>query len=461
MNLLTEFISNLPAPEAAKIAQIPLRGVQEEVWNALQLQIKSKNYNKDAITDELKISQAHFDKIISELLLKCYKCLCPDEGISLLDFLAKRSFYHKHFYHELKRQIKHAQKTLANEALGQFYKSAMNLIHRNMLIMHKDIEQIKALGEAYVKLAPKEEQKDATLLLKCRLIYTQIDYEFAAGNIKAKEELFTKRLNTELVLHNTSNEEIVYEYFLTRIYFFHGLEQFNNVLKIVDEATLALQRFDTALKRTFIKKLLFKKSEALYYMSRFDEAFQLCKELMEDEECKEFNEIGYFTTKFIQICLITGQLDKAKEVVEGILLPYGTKIREQLAIRDVINFSKYYLFAKQFDKAFEFIQLGFEKNPKAKYFQYEIELRNLQTAYFYLSGKKNDAVEMCDKHIKFLRSHGYGVRDSSFPHFYIVIKSLFAKHGKLPKKEQEMFDRYQLGSYGVYGQLLEFIRKAS
>ena len=32
MNLLTEFISNLPAPEAAKIAQIPLRGVQEEVW---------------------------------------------------------------------------------------------------------------------------------------------------------------------------------------------------------------------------------------------------------------------------------------------------------------------------------------------------------------------------------------------------------------------------------------------
>ena len=170
MNLLTEFISNLPAPEAAKIAQIPLRGVQEEVWNALQLQIKSKNYNKDAITDELKISQAHFDKIISELLLKCYKCLCPDEGISLLDFLAKRSFYHKHFYHELKRQIKHAQKTLANEALGQFYKSAMNLIHRNMLIMHKDIEQIKALGEAYVKLAPKEEQKDATLLLKCRFL---------------------------------------------------------------------------------------------------------------------------------------------------------------------------------------------------------------------------------------------------------------------------------------------------
>lgn len=461
MNLLTEFISNLPASEAAKIAQIPLRGVQEEVWNALQLQIKSKKYDKDAITDELKISQAHFDKIISELLLKCYKCLCPDEGISLLDFLAKRSFYNKHFYHELKRQIKHAQKTLANEALGQFYKSAMNLIHRNMLIMHKDIAQIKALGEAYIKLAPKSEEKDAQLLVKCRLIYTQIDNEFAAGTIKANEELFAQRLNTELVLHPTANEELIFEYFLTRIYFSHGLEKFGQVLSIVDEATVALERFDSPLKRTFLKKLLFKKSEALYYLSRFDESYQLCKELIEDEECKAFTEIGYYTTKFIQICLITGQLAKAKEVVEGILLPYGNKVREQLAIRDVISFAKYYLFARQYDKAFDFIQLGFEKNPKAKYFQYEVELRNLQTAYFYLSGNKTDAVEMCDKHIKFLRSHGYGVRDSSFPHFYIVIKALFDKQGKLPAKEQAMFDRYQLGSYGVYGRLLQLIQKSS
>lgn len=75
----------------------------------------------------------------------------------------------------------------------------MNLIHRNLLIMHKDIKLIKELGEAYIKHAPKHELKDATLLVKCRIIYTQIDYEFAAGNIKAKEELFTKRLNTELV----------------------------------------------------------------------------------------------------------------------------------------------------------------------------------------------------------------------------------------------------------------------
>jgi hypothetical protein len=90
-----------------------------------------------------------------------------------------------------------------------------------------------------------------SLLVKCRLIYTQIDNEFAAGTIKANEELFAQRLNTELVLHPTANEELIFEYFLTRIYFSHGLEKFGQVLSIVDEATVALERFDSPLKRTF------------------------------------------------------------------------------------------------------------------------------------------------------------------------------------------------------------------
>jgi hypothetical protein len=125
--------------------------------------------------------------------------------------------------------------------------------------------------------------------------------------------------------------------------------------------------------------------------------------------------------------------------------------------RDIFSFIKYFLFNGQYEEAFKFIQLGFEKNPKGKYFQYEIELRNLQTAYFFLSGKQEVAVQGCARHIKYLRFHGYGQNKSDYPYFYVLTRAIFDKKtggGDLTAKEKQMLERYQRGSYAIYGRLL-------
>ena len=67
------------------------------------------------------------------------------------------------------------------------------------------------------------------------------------------------------------------------------------------------------------------------------------------------------------------------------------------------------------------------------------------------------AVQMCNKHIKYLRSHGYGIKQSDFPFFYVLTKTMHEKKQlgkKFSAKENEMLQRYQLGSYAVYGKLL-------
>jgi hypothetical protein len=132
--------------------------------------------------------------------------------------------------------------------------------------------------------------------------------------------------------------------------------------------------------------------------------------------------------------------------------------------RDIISVAKYFLFEGNYALAHEFILLGFEKNPKGKYFQYEVELRNLQTACFYLEGQQDVALSMCRKHVRFLTAHGYGVDTSNFPFYYLLIKS-FAKSQKLNKslspQDLQMLDRYQKGSYAIYGKLLLKMRESA
>ena len=64
---------------------------------------------------------------------------------------------------------------------------------------------------------------------------------------------------------------------------------------------------------------------------------------------------------------------------------------------------------------------------------------------------------MCNKHIKYLRSHKYGIRQSDFPYFYVLTKAIYDKterNKNLTAREEMMLQRYQQGSYAVYGKLL-------
>nr|MBP6730561.1 hypothetical protein [Chitinophagales bacterium] len=293
--------------------------------------------------------------------------------------------------------------------------------------------------------------------VECRLMYVQIDKLFAAALIHAQGNEVRKQIDALGPLPEDADEELAFAYWWLNIYFYHATENFEQAAVVAKQAIAVLAKYSSEQNSYNILRIELKLAELLYYSSRFDESFAGFQKWIKASDPDSIPDSRFYIAKYLQVCLITNKLTEAKEVLDYCFKRPISYLKEILLPRDIISFAKYYLFSARYDEAFEFIQLGFARNPKGQYFQYEVELRNLQTAYFFLTRQKKLAIQMCNKHIKYLRSHKYGIRQSDFPYFYVLTKAIYDKterNKNLTAREEMMLQRYQQGSYAVYGKLL-------
>ncbi len=461
MNLLFEFLKNLPEAELRKLKALVLRGTTDKVFRAMLAQAETGTFNRNKIQKSLQLTDSHFDKISSELLYKSYHTLFPEKGLELLKFLSYKVTYVKHFYKELSRQQRFIDKSEDKKLKALFYKTTINHMHYNLSIMNKDGQVMKQLSKKYVAALPKNELAAARLWVSCRLIFNSIDHLFASGHIISESKKVFAQIQKLGSPEKLTDPELLFEYYWVLTYYYISIEQFATGAEVAGKAVDALKNFCGEEVALNIVRLEMKRAELLYFSSRFQESFQKYHEVLTGPLVDVIQERGYYITKYIQVSLITGHLSEAKKMVESFIQFYARRTDETIPVREVFSCIKYYLFAGEYDTAFHYLQLGFQRNPKGKYFQYEVELRNLQVALFYLWGREEDILQMCERNIKYLRSHGYGVRDSDFPYFYVVARAIFESKttGRaLRPLEEEKFNRYNIGSYALYGRLLQMMR---
>jgi len=317
------------------------------------------------------------------------------------------------------------------------------------------------MAAKYVSIFNGDAKKEALFYTKCKLLFEEMERLFAASAIKEKVDILEAEFAALGKPESGFSAETVFDYLWIRIYFHHALENFATAIEVAQAALLTLSNYSGEKNEINMLRLHFKVNEFLYFLSRFDEAYEGYVQALNSPLIDNLHDRPYHVNKFIQLCLITGHIAEGGIILKKKLKQMEGKVGLTIIIRDVITYIKYYLFNGEYEQAFDFLQLGFEKNPKGKYFQYEIELRNLQTAYFFLSGRKEVVADMCRKHIKFLRNHDYTAANSDYPHFYILAKEMCDKpHSPLSARHQKMFDRYQRGSFAVYGRLLQLMKKA-
>ncbi len=457
MNLLFDFLKYLPEEKKRELGPIKPKGVTGKVWSLLYSYPATAKFNKQNLLETLKISAEHFDKISSELLLKCYHHLFGSDTGLVLEFLSKQRMYKRHFYAELKRQMNRLEGEKDKKRHIQFIRKCFELIHDNLPIADKDESVINWLGKKYIGLFKGREQEEAKQVVAYKILHTRIHKSFAAGNVMDEEQKFEKALKKTGPLPAGAGEELVAEYYFNHIYFYHAISHFDKSLQLTGDALNALKKFKSPANRINLMRLELKSAEYLYFTSRYDESYEKFERAMEQGMMDKIPDRGYYVTKFLQVALITGHTSIAGDILLEKRKKAGNRLALEISSRDILSFSKFYLLTGQYEEAFRFIQLGFEKNPKSVYFQYEVELRNLLTAYFVLSGQASQALEMCDRHIKFLRFHGYGIRTSSYPYFFLLVKAILAKknsYRNFTAKEEKMLQRYHQSTYALYGKLL-------
>lgn len=458
MNLLFEFLHHLPEEQKKLLDKLKPKGTTAEVFKFMREQANSGRFNRESILHVSGITNAHFDKITSELLQKCYAFLFDKNPYDLLLFLSKKGVYAKHYYKEQKKIQQHIFKSGDTAEKKKFLRACINHIHLNMPIALKDKQVLEELCRKYVQLHTGKEKVFATQWALCRTTYHQIDLLFAASVIKDDPSNVVLNLQKLPPPHTLIDSTIQFECYWVWIYYHVAVENFESAISLAEEATKQLSKQNSSETELNILRLNMKLAELYYFTNRFQDSYASLSNVFNARLAETLPEYGYCLTKYIQICCITNHLQDAQAQVEKVAGYYGVRLDETLPVRDAISFAKYYLFAGEYKKAFHFIQLGFQKNPKAKYFQYEIELRNLQTACFFLSGEKPEAVQMCERHLKFLRSHGYSVKESNYPYFYVLTKAIYLRQTEgrqFNATEAEKWQRYQQGTYALYGKLLE------
>ncbi len=115
-NLLAGFLQNTSAEQRNRLALLPVSGKEKIVWNYLSDKTEKGKFNKENALADLNITASHFDKICSELLVRCYKFLIPKGGINLLAFLTASRAWMPHFYKETSRQLKQLDKLSRTDA---------------------------------------------------------------------------------------------------------------------------------------------------------------------------------------------------------------------------------------------------------------------------------------------------------------------------------------------------------
>lgn len=453
MNLLFEFVQHLPEKELAALAPDADSGHAYRYWQLMLRHKSNQSITRQKFLQELEVSSSHLDKLTSLLLASCYTKMFGNNTIALLDYLSSKVQYNKHYYHELKRQLKKTAGLKDRSTKSKFYLANITFIQLNMPIVNIQESVIKKLADAYVKC---EKTKEAELLVETKLLYVKVAKLFAAAQVHSNSHWISRRIK-ELSLPANASEELTFSHYWLKVYFYHAAEQFKLCGDVLVQAIQNMKRFKTTTAHVNLYRLQLKQAEMLYYDSRFEDSFNAYTKLIGGKMASSAPEHSYHVTKFLQICLITEHLGEAKLLIDNYLLPPERNDRNLLPPRDIISLAKYYLFKADFNMAHQFIQLGFLKNPKARYFQYEVELRNLQLACLFMEKQMDTVVRMCRKNLRFLAAHGYTPQESNFPHYYMLTKKM-ALPGRKPfsltQEENTCLERYRKGSYAVYGMLL-------
>ncbi|MBS1595782.1 MAG: hypothetical protein JST90_15815 [Bacteroidetes bacterium] len=461
MNLLFVFLKNVRDPERSKLATIQPRGTMGIVWDLINKQTELPEIDKQKILSCSGITVAHLDKITSELLGKCYHAIFSDDEIALLDYLCSRVSMNKLFYAALPRFLK--QKAASGDITQNmiFIKKVLDMIQDNMPLVYREEKTLKDLSEKYIALHTGKAKSDAAYFISCRQLLYDMEHLFASLEFNERKEEIRQRLDTLSTPDPAYSITSRLEYYKVRLYFYQAAYEHEEGLAFAQNALKSIPGEADPENERNILRIELKINEFMYFTSRFDGAFERYHRLMTAPSTRDIPDFFYHQTKYLQLAMITAQMDAAAVVFDRLFADYGSRTKELMLVRDVITYVKFCILNGDYDRAFEFLQLGFEKNFKATYFQYELELRNLQVAYFYLSGQQDVALENCRKHVKFLRNNGYTSTNSTYPGYYTLIKAFFDSRGEkaLSARCQKIYDTYQKGSYAIYGMLLDRMQR--
>lgn len=463
VSLVFDLINVLTDNEVEKLKQMNVSGKEEEMLDVLLRHKNKSEPGNELITSRLNISNSFCDKIKSVLLDKSYKQLTSGTNTDIINFLSKKAC----LPHLMKREILLEEKRLLKQSTSEkeLYKFYAEVFRQYTNLSYRYYDEGFALV-LYKKISALEPFNPRDLIeMKAKMIWMRISgagikAEVRVPKVKAKliaeiEEFDKQATKTKLVFGRFMVHYLYgFLYGLSGLDAEKSLEHYKQMRDLFNKPghDLTADNLYTAESRL---------AEALYFCNQHEEAFNQYEIFFKEYGAKARSSL-YALAKFVQLAIIIERYDRAIYLLEQYMDVYLKTKSGTGNIMASLCYAKYYLCKGELDKGYEYVKMGQEFNPKNLYIQYEIELRNLENAYFYLKGDIEFARTLARKNLKFLQSKGFTMDKHDYGYYYHLILAFYNLHVNnkpLNKEQEKMLEHANRATWAVYGKLLNKMKK--
>lgn len=451
MNYLFSYLRSLSGEEERRALALQLSPQQQNVLRAVARAANRNQKDREELLAGLSISATNFDKTCS-LLLKRIAGEISGEGYFLLSDLRNRNLYPL-LLHEIKKQEKQIrQESGEQEDLREFYWNAFKLADSTSEFGYQAGETMRLLDQ-YIPLAELEEPKSFRVAVE---LHYRITADMRQGNF---EEVLQ---DTDACLPQISDiidrgedlpkyyahRAFAQYYSLLKVDIQQRIEHLAACLDIAHRSPRFFSKRDIVLTEAAI-------AESEYYRDNLREALERYQRIFSDHP-DVLERDSYHILKVAQIGMILGEYQYVETMIRRWFGEPPYRVPSPPLCLALVCIAD-----DRLEEAHEHIRNGFATNQNNVI--YDAHFRILETFYFTFRGDHDFAASLIEKHVKYLRSHGMGVKQSNFPRILHLIRDIV--NGKLTgkpltKRYQEYYDHLQFGARRQYGVLLDKLRNA-
>ncbi len=455
MSLLTEYLQALFPEEKQSLHTLQLSQREKEVLKILSDYDESSHEHQRTAHG---ISSGNWDKVQSILIRKLYDALVPEGAEKLIHHLASRYTLTKHVMKELQYQHRVLVPSFSANRKATYYRILLDTFLSMSVYATNERLLIKLL-RYYLSALPKAQRASQTSLYtslirsaRISILASQMHLQKGREDKKLEKELLREYENSCLCTSKVAQvfaDLALYDYYaaIESPAQLHHISRAKSVSDSMDDINkLKRQQIHTKLATSLYQQSsdfegAYREYESLFV--RFPEAL---------------NNI-YPVAKYIQVCLILSRMQEAKSMLDRTFKKLLNHEKHVVAAIAALNYAKFYTMTHDYDNALVTIQKGMGLLKRQLYVQYEIELRNLQTAVLVLRGDSESALTAIDRNLRYLRDKGFKSSNSDLGEFYTVLRMFLLQPEKVHSDQptQRILEKWSQGIYNIYGALLKFI----
>jgi hypothetical protein len=402
LNQLQSLLQNLSDKEMEKLNSLRLIGKEKVVFDYTRKFKTVELPPLDQITEQLKIKDAHYYKINSVLLRKCYKILEPLENGELLQFLKKKNLFsllrHEILFQDKKKTVGKDEKNIE-----KFYLLCFHYLI-DLPYKYYDKKLTATFGNKY--LAAKGNSESDKLYIKFHTLFSDLNRIAAQKNPKKTIGITIHQLlEYEGALQNTQNHLAAYYLYRSICsYYAYYDHQPQKVIEYIEKAiTLKDQIADFfPIDINVFLQLLY--AEALFTNNRLGEAEKIYHQVFEAGVDETIYGYYYHCEQYALVSIALKKYEQAKKILDTVFEPCIENRLDIYATRGAMCYAKLYLSKDELKSALHYLNIAKMINEKIFYLPFDVQLRVLENFYFFLKKDYDFAFQLANRNIKFLKA---------------------------------------------------------